>query len=218
MVRAGVDALPIIILINFLVGLVVGFQAAVQLEQVGADILIADLVVLSVVRELGPLMTAIVVAGRSGAAYAAELGTMKVSEEIDALETLRLDPYRFLVLPRLIALVVMVPMLTLVADVVGALGGLVVAVFAMDLTVAAYLTESHFALVDLGSGHHVSSGLVKSVFFGAAIALIACQRGLVTQGGAAGVGRSTTSAVVTTLFVLILVDAGFTILGHVFDF
>jgi phospholipid/cholesterol/gamma-HCH transport system permease protein len=218
MVRAGVDALPIIILINFLVGLVVGFQAAVQLEQVGADILIADLVVLSVVRELGPLMTAIVVAGRSGAAYAAELGTMKVSEEIDALETLRLDPYRFLVLPRLIALVVMVPMLTLVADGVGALGGLVVAVFAMDLTVAAYLNEAHFALVDLGSGHHVAGGLVKSVFFGAAIALIACQRGLVTQGGAAGVGRSTTSAVVTTLFVLILVDAGFTILGHVFDF
>lgn len=218
MVRAGVDGLPIIILINFLVGLVVGFQAAVQLEQVGADILIADLVVLSVVRELGPLMTAIVVAGRSGAAYAAELGTMKVSEEIDALETLRLDAYRFLVLPRLIALVVMVPMLTLVADVVGALGGLVVAVFAMDLTVAAYLNEAHFALVDLGSGHHVAGGLVKSVFFGAAIALIACQRGLATQGGAAGVGRATTSAVVTTLFVLILVDAGFTILGHVFDF
>ncbi len=218
MERAGVDAVPIVVLINFLVGLVVGFQAAVQLEQLGADILIADLVVLSVVRELGPLMTAIIVAGRSGAAFAAELGTMKVSEEIDALETLRLDVYRFLVLPRLLALLVMVPLLTLLADVMGALGGLVVAVFGMDLTVAAYLNEAHFALVDLGSGHHVAIGLVKSVFFGIAIALIACQRGLVARGGAAGVGRATTSAVVTTLFALVLLDAGFTILGHVFDF
>ncbi len=217
MARAGADGLPIVVLINFLMGLVVGFQSAVQLEQLGADIFLADLVVLSVVRELAPLMTAIIVTGRSGAAYAAELGTMKVSEEIDALATLRLDAYRFLVLPRLIALLVMVPLLTLVADVVGALGGLVVGVVALELPVAAYLNEAHFALVDLGSGHHVATGLVKSVFFAAAIALIACQRGLMTRGGAAGVGSSTTSAVVTTLFALILLDAGFTILGHMFE-
>ena len=218
MERAGVGGLPIVTLVNFLVGLVIGFQSAVQLEQLGADIFLADLVVLSVTRELGPLMTAIVVAGRSGAAYAAELGTMTVSEEIDALETMRLDAYRFLVLPRLLALLIIVPMLTLIADVVGSLGGLVVGVIALDLPVAAYLNEAHFALVDLGSGHHVAMGLLKSVFFGAAIALISCQRGLAARGGAAGVGRATTSAVVTTLFALIILDAGFTILGHVFDF
>jgi phospholipid/cholesterol/gamma-HCH transport system permease protein len=216
MERAGADGLPIIVLINFLVGLVVAFQAAVELEQLGANIFVADLVVLSVTRELGPLMTAIIVTGRSGAAFAAELGTMSVSEEIDALETLRLDAYRFLVLPRLIALVLVVPLLTLVADVVGVLGGLVVAITTLDLTIPGYMIEARLAL-DLGAGHHISTGLIKSGFFAAAIALIGCQRGLATRGGAEAVGRSTTSAVVVILFVLILLDAAFTMLFHVFD-
>ena len=217
MERAGADAVPIVLLINFLVGLVIAFQAAIQLEQLGANIFIADLVALSVTRELAPLMTAIVVTGRSGAAFAAELGTMKVSEEIDALETLRLDAYRFLVLPRVIALVLVMPLLTLLADLVGMLGGLVVGISVLDLTIPAYVTETRFALADLGSGHHISTGVVKSIFFGAAVAMIGCQRGLATRGGAEGVGRSTTSAVVTTLFALIILDAAFTIVCQVFD-
>jgi phospholipid/cholesterol/gamma-HCH transport system permease protein len=134
MERAGADGIPIVLMINFLVGLVTGFQAALQLKQFGANIFVADLVGLSVTRELAPLMTAIIIAGRSGAAFSAELGTMRVSEEIDALRTLGLDPYHFLVFPRVIALTLVAPLLTIVADVVGIAGGLLVAMFSLDLT------------------------------------------------------------------------------------
>ena len=213
MERAGADALFIVVLINFLVGMVTGFQAAVQLKQFGADIFIANLVGLSVTRELGPLMTAIIVAGRSGAAFSAELGTMAVSEEIDALVTLGLDPYRHLVYPRLIGLVLVVPLLTLVGNVVAMLGGLFVAITSLNLTPSAYLTQlrSALALWDVGGG------LIKSVVFAAAVALIACQRGLGTRGGAEGVGRSTTAAVVSSLFGLVIIDALFTVLFNLFD-
>ena len=208
---AGADGLPILGLIMFLVGLIMAFQSAAQLKQFGADILVADLVGLVIVRELGPLMTAIVVAGRSGAAFAAELGTMKVSEEIDALYSLGLDPYRYLVIPRLIGLLLVLPLLTALADLVGVLGGLVTAIGMLDLTPRAYLIETRAAL-DLSD---VLSGLFKSFAFATAVALIACQRGLSTTGGAAGVGRSTTSAVVVILFHLVLLDALFTVLFHV---
>jgi phospholipid/cholesterol/gamma-HCH transport system permease protein len=206
--RAGADGVPIVLVINFLVGMVTGFQAALQLRQFGADIFVADLVGLSMTRELAPLMTAIIVAGRSGAAFAAELGTMRVSEEIDALHTLGLDPFPFLVFPRVLALVIVLPLLTILADVVGLAGGLLVALLQLDLTTSAYLIETTKAvqLWDVGSG------LVKSVVFGVAVALIACQRGLATRGGADGVGRATTSAVVTSLFAIVLVDAVFTVL------
>src|SRR5215813_3905746 len=212
MERAGADAVPILALLTFLVGLVTGFQAAIQLKQFGANIFVADLVALSITRELGPLMTAIILAGRSGAAFAAELGTMRVSEEVDALFTLGLDPYRFLVLPRVLALLVVAPLLTFLADVCGILGGLLVALLTLDLTVNSYLreTQSALALWDVGSG------LVKSVAFGMVIALIACQRGLGASGGAEGVGRVTTSAVVTSLFAIVLMDALFTILFNAF--
>lgn len=208
MERAGADGVPIVLVINFLVGMVTGFQAALQLRQFGADIFVADLVGLSMTRELGPLMTAIIVAGRSGAAFAAELGTMRVSEEIDALHTLGLDPFPFLVFPRVLALVIVLPLLTILADVVGLAGGLLVALLQLDLTTSAYLVETAKAvqLWDVGSG------LVKALVFGVAIALIACQRGLATRGGADGVGRATTSAVVTSLFAIVLVDAVFTVL------
>ncbi len=212
MERAGADGLPIVLLISFLVGLVTAFQAAVQLRQFGANIFVADLVALSITRELGPLMTAIIVAGRSGAAFSAELGTMKVSEEIDALRTLGLDPYLFLVFPRVIALVLVMPLLTVLADMVGILGGLLVALLGLDLTVNAYLLETHKAL----SLWDVGSGVLKSVFFALSVALIACQRGLATSGGAEGVGRSTTSAVVTSLFALVVLDAVFTMLFNAF--
>jgi phospholipid/cholesterol/gamma-HCH transport system permease protein len=212
MERAGADAVPIVALLTFLVGLVTGFQAAIQLKQFGANIFVADLVALSITRELGPLMTAIIVAGRSGAAFAAELGTMRVSEEIDALVTLGLDPYRFLVLPRVVALLVVTPLLTLLADLCGIFGGLLVALVTLDLTVGTFLREARSAL-DLWD---VSSGLLKGVAFGGVLALIACQRGLAATGGAEGVGRVTTSAVVTSLFALVLMDALFTVLFNAF--
>jgi phospholipid/cholesterol/gamma-HCH transport system permease protein len=199
-------------MINFLVGLVTAFQAAIQLKQFGANIFVADLVGISITRELAPLMTAIIAAGRSGAAFSAELGTMRVSEEIDALRTLGLDPYHFLVFPRVLALAVVLPMLTIFADLIGIAGGLLVAMLSLDLTSNAYLIETQKA-VGLWD---VFSGCIKSVAFGMNVALIACQRGLSTEGGAEGVGRATTSAVVTSLFAIVVVDAMFTVLFDAF--
>jgi phospholipid/cholesterol/gamma-HCH transport system permease protein len=208
MERAGADAVPIVILINYLIGFVMAFQSAVQLKQFGANIFVADLVGLAMVRELGPLMTAIIVSGRSGAAFAAELGTMKVSEEVDALRTLGLVPLRFLVLPRVCGLVLVAPLLTLLADVVGIGGGMTVAATSLDVTPAAFMAQ----LAEAMKPWDVFSGLLKSMVFAAAIALIACQQGLATSGGAEGVGRRTTAAVVSILFSLILLDAIFTVL------
>ena len=204
--RAGADGLPIVMLINFLVGAILGLQGAIQLHRFGGDQFLANLVGLSVIRELGPLMTAILVTGRSGAAYAAELGTMTVNEEIDALRTLGQDPQRFLVFPRVLALVLVVPVLTLVGDFVGSLGGLAIAVSYLDQPVVVYLQslQQAVSLLDIGTG------LLKSVLFAVAIGLIACQRGLATRGGADGVGRATTSAVVVVLFALVALDAVFT--------
>ena len=208
MERAGADGVPIVLLLNFLVGLVTAFQAAVQLHQFGADIFVADLVGLALTRELAPLMTAIIVAGRSGAAFSAELGTMRVSEEIDALRTLGLDPYHFLVFPRVVSLVLVLPLLTILADVVGIAGGLLVASLTLDLPYNAYLLEIQKAV----DAWDVFSGVLKTAFFGLAIALIACARGLSTAGGAEGVGRATTSAVVTSIFAIVVLDAIFTVL------
>jgi phospholipid/cholesterol/gamma-HCH transport system permease protein len=212
MERTGADAVPIVVLINFLVGFVMAFQGAVQLKQFGANIFVADLVGLSVTRELGPLMTAIIVCGRSGAAFAAEIGTMKVSEEIDALRTMGFGPYRYLVMPRALALVLVLPLLTLIADVVGIAGGLVVGLLSLDLTVTGYWNETKKA-VDVWD---VFSGVLKSTVFAFAIALISCQQGFATSGGAEGVGRRTTSSVVTILFSLIVIDAAFTLFFYYF--
>lgn len=213
MERAGADAVPIVVLINFLIGFVMAFQGASQLKQFGANIFVADLVGLSVTRELGPLMTAIIVCGRSGAAFAAELGTMKVSEEIDALRTLGFGPIRYLVLPRALALLLVLPLLTLLADVVAIAGGLLVGLLSLDLTVSAYLIETRTAV----SVWDVFSGVLKSCVFALAIALISCQQGFATTGGAEGVGRRTTSSVVAILFSLILIDAAFTLFFYFFD-
>jgi phospholipid/cholesterol/gamma-HCH transport system permease protein len=207
MEKTGADAVVIVVIINFLVGFVMAYQGAVQLKQFGANIFVADLVGLSVCRELGPLMTAIVVCGRSGAAFTAELGSMKVSEEIDALRTMGFGTMRFLVLPRVLALVLVLPFLTLIADIIAMLGGLVVGLLSLDLTVVAYINETQKA-VNLWD---VGSGLIKSVVFAMAIGLIACQQGLATTGGAEGVGRRTTGAVVSILFALILIDAAFAV-------
>jgi len=201
-----------VLMLNFLVGLVTGFQAAIQLAQFGANIFVADLVGLSMTRELAPLMTAIIVAGRSGAAFSAELGTMRVDEEIDALRTLGLDPYHFLVFPRVIALLLVLPLLTILADVAGIAGGLLVALLRLDLTFTAYLVETQSTV----HAWDVFSGILKTVFFGTSIALIACAKGLATSGGAEGVGRATTSAVVTSLFAIVVLDAIFTVLFNAF--
>lgn len=210
--RHGADGLPIVVAITFLVGLITAFQAATQLHQFGADTFVANLVGLSITRELGPLMAAIVVAGRSGAAIAAELGTMKVSEEVDALHSMGLSTTGFLVLPRAIALVVALPLLTLVADVVAVVGGAITTTSVLDVTLTGYVVATRDAL----DFWDVFGGLLKAVVFGALIALIACERGLATRGGAEGVGRATTSAVVTILFALIVADALFTVLYQQF--
>lgn len=204
--RAGADGVPIVLLINFLVGAIIALQASYQLSRFGADIFVADLVGLATTRELAPLMTAIIVAGRSGAAYAAELGTMRVSEEIDALRVMGIDPLRHLVFPRALAMILMVPLLTMAANVIACVGGLVVATTQLGLEADVYFNQLRGA-VGLWD---VNGGLIKSAVFAVTITLIACQRGLATRGGAAGVGSSTTGAVVTILFALIVWDAVFT--------
>jgi phospholipid/cholesterol/gamma-HCH transport system permease protein len=205
--RTGADAVPIVTLINFLVGLVMAFQSSGQLKQYGANIFLADLIGISMTRELGPLLTAIVVCGRSGAAFAAELGSMKVNEEIDALRTMGFGSMRYLVLPRVLSLMIAMPLLTLIADVIGILGGLVVGMTSLDLTATSFATQLQKAV----SLSDVFSGVAKSVVFGLAIGLISCQQGLATSGGAEGVGRRTTAAVVSTLFMLVVLDAIFTV-------
>lgn len=207
MERAGADALPIVALISFLVGLVSAAQSAAQLERYGANVFVADLVGLSMTRELGPLMTAIVVTGRSGAAFAAEIGSMRVNEEIDALRTMGFAPMRFLVLPRVLALLLMMPLLVLFSDAMGVLGGLVVGVTRLNLSSASYLHR----VADAVHTWDLGSGLFKGAMFALAIAIISCQQGLATTGGAAAVGHRTTSAVVGILFSLILIDAVFAV-------
>jgi phospholipid/cholesterol/gamma-HCH transport system permease protein len=208
MERTGLDGLPIVALISFLMGLITAFQAAVQLTQFGADIYVANLVSLSIARELGPLMTAIIAAGRSGAAFAAEIGTMKVSEEVDALTTMGFDRTRFLVTPKVIALLIMLPCLTVCADLIGMFGGLTVAVLGLGLPAKVYVRQTQLALTIWD----VNSGLIKSVAFALLIAGVGCLRGFQAGGGAESVGRSTTSAIVAGIFLIVVTDAIFTVL------
>lgn len=210
MERTGLAGIPIVALISFLMGLITAFQAAVQLTQFGADIFVANLVGLSIVRELGPLMTAIIAAGRSGAAFAAEIGTMKVSDEVDAMNTMGLDRTRFLVTPKVVSLLLMLPCLTLFADLVGILGGLTVAVFGLGLPVQVYVRQTRLAM----SAWDVYSGLTKSVAFAIMIAGVGCLRGFQARGGAESVGRITTSAIVASIFLIIVTDAVFTVIFH----
>jgi phospholipid/cholesterol/gamma-HCH transport system permease protein len=203
----GVNALPIVALISFLMGLIMAFQAAVPLRQFGAELFIANLVGLSILRELGPLMTAIVVAGRSGSAFAAELGTMKVREEIDALKTMGLDPVRFLIVPRVVAAVAMTPLLTVFADLIGLLGGAVV-MRSLGFPLITYFNQVQYA-VSYGS---LIGGLVKAFVFGILVAGIGCQRGLQTKTGATAVGESTTSAVVSGIILIAITDGIFSVI------
>jgi len=203
---AAVNAVPIVVLILFLIGVITGYQGALQLERFGADIFIANLVGVSISRELAPLMTAIIVAGRSGAAYAAEIGTMKVSEEIDALRSMGFDISRFIILPRIIAVVLAMPALTLLADFAGIGGGLLAAISTLNITVSGYLNQLQISL----SFGDLLTGLGKSVIFGLLISTVGGFRGLQVRGGAESVGRYTTASVVTGIFLIILADAVFT--------
>ena len=210
--RAGTDGLLIVVMLNFLVGFVMAFQSARQLEVYGANVYVADVVGISVTRELAPLMTAIIMSGRSGAAFAAEIGTMRVSEEIDALRTMGFAPVPYLVLPRIGALMLAAPVLTLVGDLVGVVGGGCVAVSSLDVSAHGYLAELQTAVFPWD----IWTGLLKSVAFGMVIALIGCQQGFATRGAAAGVGRGTTTTVVTCLFTIVIVDTLFTVLFRSF--
>ncbi len=211
-VRAGTDALPIVSLLSLLMGLIMAFQAAVQLRQFGASIFVADLVGISILRELGPLLTAIIIAGRSGASFAAEIGTMKVSEEIDALSSMGLESVSFLAVPRILAVTLVGPVLTLVSDFVGVFGGLIVGILTLDLSATAYLEETYQAITMFD----MTSGLIKSVAFALLVAGVGCLRGFEVERGAESVGKKTTSAVVSGIFLIVLADAVFTILFHYF--
>ena len=208
MKKVGVDALPVVGLISFLLGLIMAFMSSVQLQQFGANIYVASLVSLSMVRELGPIMTAIIVAGRSGSAFAAEIGTMKISDEVDALFTMGFDPTRFLVVPKIVASIITVPILTLFSDLFAILGGLVVGVSMLDLTVNAYLAQTLKTLTVFD----VFWGFLKAAVFALLIAGIGCLRGFQVRGGAAEVGQATTSAVVSSIFLIILADAVFAVI------
>ena len=211
--RAGADALPIVALISALVGLVLAFQAAMAMRLYGAEIYVANLVTIAVLRELGPLMTAIILAGRSGGAFAAELGTMKVNDEIAALTTLGLNPVPFLAVPRVLGLLLMTPFLVLFADIVGILGGSLM-FLTLDYPISSYFNQA------LGAAElkHLLSGLVKSVAFGLTIAGVGCLRGFETLRGPSAVGMSTTRAVVTAILLIVIIDAVFGTLFYFIGF
>jgi phospholipid/cholesterol/gamma-HCH transport system permease protein len=206
--RCGAQALGIVGLITFLVGVILAFIGAAQFRQVGADVFVADLVGLAIFREMGPMMAAIVLAGRTGAAYAAELGNMKLNEEIDALQTFGLRPLDFLVLPRVVALVLMMPLLALYADFLGLAGGMLVCQTAIDMNPATFFhrLQEAVGLNDLGTG------LLKSLFFGFIVAYAGCLKGMRAERSALGVGEAATAAVVLGILLIIIADAGFTVL------
>jgi len=208
--EAGVRALPILSLITFFIGLILALQAAYELKRFGAISFVASAVALSMTRELGPLITAVIVIGRSGSAFAAELGTMKVSEEIDALETMAINPVSFLVAPKFVAMILMLPCLTIWANFMGILGGSLFGVAQADFTLWRYIIASLDALFM----RDVVTGLIKSFMFGVTITAVGCLEGLNTTGGAEQVGRSTTRAVVMSIFLVILVDLVFTMLFY----
>ncbi|HEV2520989.1 MAG TPA: ABC transporter permease [Candidatus Acidoferrales bacterium] len=204
--EVGVRALPILTLISFFIGLIMALQSAYELNKLGAMSFVARAVALSMSRELGPLITAIVVIGRSGSAFAAEIGTMKVTEEIDALEVMAISPIHFLVAPKFLAMTVMLPCLTIWANTMGIFGGALFGVTQADFTLTSYLRASVESLYL----RDILSGLIKSVMFGITITAVGCLEGLSTGAGAEQVGRSTTRAVVISILLVVAVDLVFT--------
>ena len=212
--ECGAQALPIVSLISFLVGLILAFVGAVQLQQFGAQIFVANLVGLGMAREMGAMMTAIIMAGRTGAAFAAQLGTMRVNQEIDAFTTLGISPMEFLVLPRMLALMVMMPLLCLYADLLGILGGAVVGIGMLDISAVEYFNQTKKALTPTD----FSLGLIKSAVYGVLVAIAGCLRGIQCGTSASAVGAATTSAVVTGIVFIILASAILTVTYNVLGF
>jgi len=206
--EVGAQALPIVSLISFLVGVILAYVGAIQLRQFGAQVYVADLVGIGMTREMGAMMAAVIMAGRTGAAFAAQLGTMQVNEEIDALTTLGISPIEFLVLPRMLALAVMMPLLALYADLLGLLGGMAVGVGMLDLGVVEYYLRTIGAI---GLDDCVA-GLIKASVFGVLIAMAGCLRGIQCGRSSAAVGAATTSAVVTGIVLIIVSDAATTVI------
>jgi len=211
MQQCWASSLPMVSLVSFLVGVILAFQAAVELRQFGAAIYVADLVGLSIVRELGPMMAAFIVAGGTGARFAAQIGNMKVDDEIDALETVGISSVNFLALPRMLAVTVMMPILALYANVLGVLGGMFVSATMLNIPASAYWIETQNRV----GFSDVSSGLFKCLFFGLAVGLAGCLRGIKCERSAAGVGTATSSAVVTGIMLIVLADALFAVIYNV---
>ena len=202
MLFMGVKSLIIVVFVALFTGIVIAMQTAPQLQSLGAVIYVAGLVAVSLTRELAPVLTGLVIAGRVGAAITAELGTMKVTEQVEALETMALNPVRFLVVPRFLALIIMLPCLTILADAVGIFGGYIMGVFNLNINSGLYIDTTFRFLTT----KDVMTGVIKSFVFGAIIALIGCYQGLNTRGGAEGVGKATTTSIVTSFILIILFD------------
>jgi len=208
--RAGIGAIPIIVLVGFLLGLILSFQSVIPMQRFGAQIFVADFLGIAMLRELGPLMTAILLTARSGSAFAAEIGTMKVNEEIDALTTMGLEPVRFLVVPRVLAAIVVVPVLTMLMNVAGLIGGLMI-FLSMGFPFVTYVNR----VVAATSMGDLLGGLAKSMVLGLIVAAVGCQRGLDAGKGASAVGDSTTSSVVTGIVLIAVVEGIFAIVFYV---
>ncbi len=208
MEQVGINALPIVGLLSFLIGVVLSYQGADQLRRFGAEIFTVNLLGVSILRELGVLVASIIVAGRSGSAFTAQIGTMKVNQEVDALEALGLDPIEILVLPRLIALVITLPLVVFFADVMGLLGGALMSLATLDISLGQFLRQLNDAITTTT----FLVGLVKAPVFAAIIALVGCYCGLKVRSSAESVGRLTTQSVVESIFLVIVADAGFSIL------
>ncbi len=211
MSKVGVDSLPIVSMISLFTGMVLALQSAYQLQRFAAEMYVASLVAFSMTRELAPVLTALIIAGRVGASITAELGTMKVTEQIDALETLATNPVKYLVVPRFMALVITAPILTLYADFIGIIGGYIVGVYKLNVSHAMYMKNTWDPL----RYKDIWTGLVKSLVFAVIICIVACYEGMKTDGGAEGVGRSTTSSVVVSFILIIASDCFLTALFYV---
>jgi len=208
--KAGFDSLPIVSLVSLFIGFIFALQTAYFMQRMGSEIYIASLVALALVRELGPVITALVVAGRVGAAITAELGSMQVTEQIDALETLATNPIKYLVVPRFVALSLMVPLLTLYADIIGIFGSYLICVYKLGIPSSMYIHVTFDALLY----KDLFTGLFKTIFFGMIIAFVSCYEGFNAEGGAEGVGKATTRCVVTSFILIIICDCFFTALFY----
>ena len=208
MFKVGVEALPVVALIGFLMGLIMAFMSATQLKMFGANIYVASLVSLAMARELGPIMTTILMAGRSGSAFAAEIATMRISDEIDALTTMGIDPVIFLVVPKILASLIVVPLLTLFSILIAILGGMIVGVGMLDLTISGYISQTAKSITIFD----VLIGCSKSGVFAFLITWISCLRGFNARGGASAVGDAATSAVVSGIFLIVVTDSVFAVI------